>query len=46
MGHMAKIMVTGATGLLGRAVVKQLELTGHEALTQSSGALAALGLTL
>ncbi|MDT3308403.1 dTDP-4-dehydrorhamnose reductase family protein [Shewanella vaxholmensis] len=27
---MAKIMVTGATGLLGRAVVKQLELTGHE----------------
>lgn len=30
MGHMAKIMVTGATGLLGRAVVKQLELTGHE----------------
>ncbi len=30
MGHMAKIMVTGATGQLGRAVVKQLELTGHE----------------
>lgn len=27
---MAKVMVTGATGLLGRAVVKQLELTGHE----------------
>lgn len=33
MGHMAKIMVTGATGLLGRAVVKQLELTGHEVVT-------------
>lgn len=29
---MAKIMVTGATGLLGRAVVKQLELTGHEVI--------------
>lgn len=27
---MAKVMVTGATGLLGRAVVKQLELMGHE----------------
>ncbi|MCU8001118.1 dTDP-4-dehydrorhamnose reductase family protein [Shewanella sp. SM95] len=29
---MAKIMVTGATGLLGRAVVKQLELTGHQVI--------------
>ncbi|GIU02986.1 dTDP-4-dehydrorhamnose reductase family protein [Shewanella morhuae] len=27
---MAKVMVTGATGLLGRAVVKQLKLAGHE----------------
>lgn len=31
-GDMAKIMVTGATGLLGRAVVKQLILAGHQVI--------------
>lgn len=47
---MAKIMVTGATGLLGRAVVKQLELTGHEVVatgfSRASDSVHRLDLTL
>ncbi|MCP3128722.1 SDR family oxidoreductase [Shewanella sp. KJ2020] len=47
---MAKIMVTGATGLLGRAVIKQLELTGHEVVatgfSRASDSVHRLDLTL
>lgn len=41
---MAKIMITGATGLLGRAVVKQLRLTGEHELIATGFSRAQTGI--